>query len=957
MFNRTFILILFSIFTFISIEAQAQTRVDILKVEATRHMGNGRYGEAIDLLNKYIAARPKQSDGLHLRGLSYEKREQYEYSVFDLRQARKIDPKNPVIAKDLARVEATWHKLLRKKIAGHKREIKIDPSIPLNYLEIGKSHKHLGEWLDAEWWYDEYIKREDPSPDEVIRYCEILLKNKHIEKGEKILKKYVELFPKDHRLWSRYGYFTMWLGKRKIAQEAFKTALGFRPFFREAQEGLEQAEERPYIYTNVDTFLDLEKYKRGIVQQEYYIDRLIREVRNSPDDVDRRYSLIDALLGVNRIQEAYENLQVLSSSQTGTERFDPLWQYVTGIRDSIRNAEIEILRARYQNDKNDKEAVIWMAETYAKDFDYENSISILTTFLNNNRNGNNDVRYLLARYTAYNKDYETSIDYLTFLIKSEPENLDYKLLRAMVAVWMSSDIDLAKAYLEEYLAKDPNKLDALISYANVLLKGRDFTSAAGYIERARAVAPDSREIETIQNYYDALLELEDERKINDILVEGQQLAMDQNCSDAVLKYDEYFEKRKSPPRNELIQYIDVNMCAKNYTRAIEVCDQLLEQEYDRDIAIMRAKSYLWSGDSVRARDEFNNIISLDSTSFDAKLYLAQSYESLQEYDSAQAVYERLLTETVDPEQINLINLRMGWLPRDVSMPFTFNINVPLYFKLGPTADYYSDSQNLLYYNTGGMVEAGITENFSVGANLNRTIIETIGFIRYYTTLKWNLIANIKRFYVSAGFGNQTYRFVRTRKVKDFAVKYFFNKLDNISLTYDNTDAATVLLSARLGLVDIDADVYRLSGRYNFSSGSHISGYYRFLALSDGNRGSDIIFRFGRKFQHDILGGYEYLYANYQRTSTLYYSPQNFAGHSIWAEWERAYNTELTYTLGVKAGYIPYLDSFIREFSVSAMYEPLKNFFLSGRLGYSGTYRYDGSYEFFSGYILAYWTIL
>lgn len=300
---------------------------------------------------------------------------------------------------------------------------------------------------------------------------------------------------------------------------------------------------------------------------------------------------------------------------------------------------------------------------------------------------------------------------------------------------------------------------------------------------------------------------------------------------------------------------------------------------------------------------------------------------------------------------------MGWLPRDVSMPFTFNINVPLYFKLGPTADYYSDSQNLLYYNTGGMVEAGITENFSVGANLNRTIIETIGFIRYYTTLKWNLIANIKRFYVSAGFGNQTYRFVRTRKVKDFAVKYFFNKLDNISLTYDNTDAATVLLSARLGLVDIDADVYRLSGRYNFSSGSHISGYYRFLALSDGNRGSDIIFRFGRKFQHDILGGYEYLYANYQRTSTLYYSPQNFAGHSIWAEWERAYNTELTYTLGVKAGYIPYLDSFIREFSVSAMYEPLKNFFLSGRLGYSGTYRYDGSYEFFSGYILAYWTIL
>lgn len=950
---KTFILLI-TIFSAIF----AQNSIELLKVEATRHMASGRYGEAIDLLNRYIAAKPTKSDGLHLRGLSYEKRAQYEYAVFDLRQASKIDPKNAVIAKDLSRVETTWHRLLRKKIEGHKREIKINPEIPLNYLEIGKSHKHLGEWLEAENWYDEYIKREDPSPDEVIRYCEILLKNKHIEKGEKILKKYVELFPKDHRLWSRYGYFTLWLGKKKIAQEAFKTALSFRPFFREAQEGLEQAEEHPYIYTNVDTFLDLEKYKRGIVQNEYYIDRLFREVRRSPEDVEKRYSLIDALLGVNRIQEAYENLEYLYPTQSGTERFETVWKYVADLRDSISREEVKTLEARYENDKNDKEAVIWMAEKYAREYDYDKATEILENFLKANRNsGNNDVIFLIARYRAYNKDYEPSIELLTTLINNEPGNLEYKFLRALIAIWMSTDIDLAKNYLEQYLKVYPDKVDALLSYANVLIKEKNFSSAQEYIARARKISPDSKELEYIQNYYDAVLELEEERKIHQILVDGQELAMSQNCVDAVYKYEEYFEKRGAPQRIELIQFIDVNMCAKNYQKAIGVCDQLLEQEYDRDVAIMRAKCYLWSGDSIRARDELNDIISRDSSSFDAKLYLAQSYESLKEYDTAQRIYEQLLKETADSEQISLLNQRIGWLPRETSTPINFSIDIPRFFKFGPVADYYSDTENLLAYNTGGLFEIGLTDNFSVGAFINRTIIETIGWVRYYTSIKFNLIANYKPFYISAGYGDQRYRFVRVKKVKDFALKYYFNKLNNISLTYEETDAATVLYSAKLGLVDVGAYVYRLSGRYNFISGSHISVYYRFINLTDHNAGSDLIFRLGRKLEYNVLVGYEFLYSDYNRVSNLYYSPQDFADHSIWAEWERAYNTQLTYALGGKVGYIPSLDAFMREISISAIYEPLQNLFLSGKLGYNGTYRYDGSYEFLSGYITIYWTIL
>jgi len=155
---------------FLSSGISAQSAQDRLKHQAKAHMQYARYGEAIDLLNKYISAYPQKADGLNLRGLCYEARTEYEYAVLDLRRALKLEPNNKEIQTNLSRVEKKWYPLLEKKIAGHKREIAINPNIAVNYLEIGKCKKNLGLWKEAEEWYDEYLKREDASSDEVIRY-------------------------------------------------------------------------------------------------------------------------------------------------------------------------------------------------------------------------------------------------------------------------------------------------------------------------------------------------------------------------------------------------------------------------------------------------------------------------------------------------------------------------------------------------------------------------------------------------------------------------------------------------------------------------------------------------------------------------------------------------------------------------------------------------------------------
>ncbi|MHB1687771.1 MAG: tetratricopeptide repeat protein [Ignavibacteriaceae bacterium] len=296
--------------------ADAQLQVDAMKAEAQREMQFGRYGEAIDLLNRYISARPQQPEGYNLRGLCNEKREQFEYAVYDYRSALKLAPADKEINQNLARTTQLWYSLLYNQIEGYKREIAINPDKPENYLEVGKAYKNLGQWSVAEEWYDKYLARAHASPDEIIRYSEILAKNNHIAKGWPILKKYTEEYPNDQRLWSRFGYFSLWLGKNKIAIDAFQNSLALKPFFREAQSGLDEAKGKGYIYTVNDTSIKHFNYGLPPVQPAfvYPIDKYYRILKNNPADNDTRLVLIKALYKANRFEEASQQLKILKKN-------------------------------------------------------------------------------------------------------------------------------------------------------------------------------------------------------------------------------------------------------------------------------------------------------------------------------------------------------------------------------------------------------------------------------------------------------------------------------------------------------------------------------------------------------------------------------------------------------------------------------------------------------------------
>jgi tetratricopeptide (TPR) repeat protein len=962
-------------FIMLTVTVNAQSGADAFKSEAQAQMQRGKYGEAIDLLNKFISQKPQAVDGYTLRGLCFEKRNQLESAVFDFRSARKLAPNNSDVNKNLERATRTWYAQLNDKINGHKREIAINPNIPINYLEIGKCYKNLGEWTKAEDWYDDYLKRDEASADEVIRYTEILAKNNHIEKGEKILKRYVEKYPRDHRLWSRYGYFTLWLGKKKIAVDAFREALKFRPYFKEAQDGLEQALDRPYIYTYYDTTA---KAREGIKEkppQEYIIDKLYRLVKQNPKDSETRFSLVDELMKVNRNEEAYEQLQYLSGDFNGEQRFTTLWDTVSARRERGFAEKAIEYQNRLEKNPSDKEAAIYLAEIYGRQLNYDSALEILKKYLDGKPEDSDlDVRFLYAKYAAWNYQFELSIEQLNILLAKEPDNLDYQLFRAQVAVWTTTDPELSHKYLDNVLAHDPKNLPALIGKATLFIRERNFDAARDKIAEANAVSPGSKEIETVQNFYDVTLSQEEDRKTFEILVAGRETAASGDCPGALEKYDEFLSKTKSPDKIVMLEYADVNSCAKNFRRAIEVYDTLLAVEYDYDVALLKAKATLWSGDSLTALSQFQKLVKEDTSNFDAKFYLAETYENLHDYGKAKEIYDSLLITTQDTNKVSLINKRIGWLPR--SSGSDIFANFPLFTRLAPLASYYSDNQNLSYLYTGGTIELGLTSFLSVGGSFARVFLNGIdnsdknnpdvAVSTYFTTAKVHLfLYPVKYLFITAGtgslaYGNPDYTYTGglRRQVYDWAIKYEREKKISLLLRNERTDAVMLLYSAPLTHLRYGTSIYKFEWYYYFSPVVKFEGHFSYITISDGNAGNDIQFRLGKKFSENVTAGYEYLYTNYASdyNRKYYYSPKQFEAHSLWGEYEYQADTDLLLTFGAKLGYVPASDFTIREVSCQAAYKLSNTFVATGRINIGETYRDDSRYQYVSGFLSIYWSL-
>ncbi len=929
----------------------AQT--ESLKFDAQQMMKNGKYGEAIELLNRYISANPRNSEGYYLRGKSYEKRGQYEMAVYDYRSALKLDPKNELYNSNLSRVKEEWDKIIYSRIEGYKREIAINPARAINYLMIGKNYKNLGEWQEAEKWYDNYLRREEASADEILRYTEILAKNNHISKGEPILKRYTEMYPDDHRLWSRYGYFTMWLGKKRTAIIAFETALRLRPYFKEALDGYDLARGKGYIYTVNDTTA---RYNYGLPvprsYKVYAIDRYYRILKKNPGNVAVRYKLIDELLKHDRYEEAVKQLNVLKLTESNTPNFQSVKDEVLSKREKYYSDKISSLINQVEKNPADRKKIIELGKYYSFLKEYDNEVDLYDKYLNV-YSADTEIRYLKAQALTWKGDLFKAKDELKNVLNSDPSNKKYQLLYGQVLVWMNKDLDVAETNLKSVLKKEPNNLQALITLTGLNFQRNDLASAEIYLTRGFMVDPYNHNLEKLENSIKLQAERNAETKLYEILEKAREYAFNKNCDEAINYYNKYFSDSASDIHLKK-ELAEAYLCKKDYDSAIQIYNDLLSTfPGDYELAKQRAKVYYWMGDSLHALDEFEKLVLNNPDDADAKIYLGDSYMKAGDYANARATYEELLA--IAPSSY-ILQTRMKWLGNAGGEGYSGSV-FPAYFSIIPEGYYYNDNLDFTYNKQGARLELGITNYLSLGAG---------GYFGFISSANERLNLNMFRadIYVKfskkvlgyAGAGTTNFKSAGSTHIFEAGLKTQEDKKYTFSATFYSTDAAFILYSPFLVNRRLTANYLLLTGEYITKNDIFLRGDYSYTSVSDGNKGSRFIFRIGKIFD-DVFGtGYEYYYYNFNNDTPLYWSPDNYESHSLWLDWDAITEESFVLSLKGKVGIIPDDNFILREFYSYFKFYFVRNFFLQATAGFSSSIQDRRGYSSFSFGLSLYWSL-
>jgi Flp pilus assembly protein TadD len=945
-----------------------EVKNESLRKSALTQMNAGRFGEAIDLLNKFISANPQYAEGYNLRGICHRARNQFQNAVLDFRRAVKLKPDYRDAARNLAEAQAIWYAELEKKILGHKREIAINPDTPYNYLEIGKSYRWMEEWALAEEWYDQYLARDDDaSPDEIIRYSEILAKTKHIRKGEKILKIYVERYPDDWRLWSKYGYFTMWMGRYKNAAKAFRTALQFKPYFKEAQDGLDMATKQAYV-TQQDP---------RAFEKEFPIDRYYRILRKNPDDLDTKFLLVDELIKAERIEEAYTQMLEIRVDYSDDERFQERFDYVVDFRERVYRQRIADYTARVEANPTDKIAVQRLADYYQFLEEYESALAVLENyFIVVPDESDQQMRFQYAKIAAWDREFFLAIDVVDQLLIESPDNLEYQLFRAQLSIWNDVDIELIEPYLENVLSSQPRNIDALIAMGSYKLMEKDYDAAQMYADSAQSVDQYNTDLVTLQTNIDFQKLRAEEEARYEILEEGRQLVVDGECESALRYYERYLEQ--SEP-NYLImkEYADVLYCAERYEEALDIYNNVLSGGYFFEASLQRAKLLYTIKDTTDALDAFRKLASEEPGEFEPYLYLGDAFALAEEYDSAHAVYDSLMTWNLDSSQVAMIEIRRGWIPvtglRGIITSF------PASMGLAPSLSYYSDNTSFSFTKAGARLDLGVTEFFSLGVSFYKTFfnaqrekldsniissLEQQGYpfagSRTYTALKGHIFFNFSR-ELTAGFayGSLNSEGETKEPETEMYLRYDDQTEDFWLLgSYYNSDATHILYSPYLIDYKLRATLTKFAGLYVHPASKFLArGYFQYVRVSDGNEGNDFLIRLGKYFNQDLAAGYEFWYSNFKYAgddSPLYYSPENFNSHSLWFDYDLEKDAVAKLIIGGKVGYVPQDDFVSMEGHIDIFYRFSPQLSLNGNLSLGNNSREGSDYSFFSGSVSLYW---
>jgi len=278
----------------------AQERAEDLIEEA-------RYSEAIVILNDVITPELKDTRPLLLRAAAHEGRRDYLGAARDFERVIQINPGSQEAIDGLRRVRrdqgqnqgsGNLSATGSANLESLGRLVSLNPDNLAYRIRYADALYDSRRFRDSGRQYGEYLDRTQGTPDVVQRYLiAIAAYEGDNDLGEEIADRYTDIYATNDDLWMRLGYFRIWQGKHRLAQEACEQALLLNPNNQEAKDCLGTSQDPGAV--------------RSVSQ--YPIDVLYRELKGEPANDAKRFRLVDLLIEHGRYFEAKQQLDFLAS--------------------------------------------------------------------------------------------------------------------------------------------------------------------------------------------------------------------------------------------------------------------------------------------------------------------------------------------------------------------------------------------------------------------------------------------------------------------------------------------------------------------------------------------------------------------------------------------------------------------------------------------------------------------
>ncbi|MBK7981101.1 MAG: tetratricopeptide repeat protein [Ignavibacteriae bacterium] len=941
-----------------------QQSSELLQKEAERHFQAGRFGEAINMLNEIIEQNSQSFDAYVLRAHCYEKRSQLKFSVEDLRKAVKIKPSEYSVNNELIEIEKKWNLEIDNDISKLEKELSVRPNnfnkLPILaelYVDKGNIEKSL-------LLYRKYIDSSEPSTQIIIRYGELLAQSNKIKLGEKEFEEFSKKYPYDEKINLKYGYFNLWLGNFNKAETIFTQILKNNPNLKDAQDGFKQSKSKGYFGSQNISSQQIAKTKNVNVTDNKIENYKSKLIANSKD-YKTRLEMADELIKVKRYEEAFDQFQIVVSDTIAIPKFSIYRKALIEKRDSVFSLITEDYKSKLSINPRQKELTSRLADYYAMMNDYKNARQVLSNYFNlSDVEDGDDLRFRYAKYSSWQGEFEEASNQLDYLLLQDPANLKYQEFKAQILVWSNSHLDLAERYLENNIKAGNQSIEVILSMATLYIQNNHITNAEKYIEWAKSIDPQNKELKNVEKLYIEYQKTLNEKIIYSLIEDGRKFAQKGEFENAILKFEEYFSAT-NPTESELLEYADLQFRVNNIKKSIEVYDNILKDHYSYDVAKLKAKNILWNKNYKEAISDFQKLSIQNPDDYECKVLLGDAYQNLKQFNMANSIYTEVLQNTNEEKILKMISDRMEFMPQTGFTSLFSDFPSPIGF--APSVIHYSDNQDFSLNNIGGRLEVGIAKILYGGVSYSDINLFSSILKRKFVTFKGNLFLKIfEELQLSGSIGAINSLYQPRRSTSTAMLTFGDNIIYSTQINFEHSDAALVLNSPYLLEIRKNVNIYKFSGFFEPSKKLRLSGYFQYITITDGNVGNDFKLRVGSQLLDETFFGYESRYTNYKydspfvpysnMTQRLYYSPQNLDTHSLWAEWKHDQTNNLKITLGAEIGYIPNYNTILREIEGKIDYNPYSRLILNLEVTVGSSYRYSSSYNYFSGALTLFWRV-